>query len=157
MLQIDIAPTVGELLGFQTPLAEGSVLAERRLSSVGRQPEVGQDPRGGAGLGSCGELSKRDLLATIADANLKREASQLAPSLGTEMLMPACSVRPRWPTSPSTARWSKPGLSSTWSKPAKTRVSFAFWLNWQPPASGEYLKHSQEVRPDTRREERSGG
>lgn len=30
--QIDIAPTVGELLGFQTPLAEGRVLAESFIS-----------------------------------------------------------------------------------------------------------------------------
>lgn len=34
-LQIDIAPTVGELLGFQTPLAEGEVLADSFVSLLG--------------------------------------------------------------------------------------------------------------------------
>ncbi|MGE5553829.1 MAG: alkaline phosphatase family protein [Betaproteobacteria bacterium] len=33
--QVDIAPTVGELLGFQTPLAEGRVLAESFRSYLG--------------------------------------------------------------------------------------------------------------------------
>lgn len=86
VLQVDIAPTVGELLGFQTPLAEGSVLADAFVECRGVNQKLAKTPEAEQGL-KLWELSKRDLLATIADANLKREASQLAPSLGTEMLM----------------------------------------------------------------------
>jgi hypothetical protein len=86
VLQVDIAPTVGELLGFQTPLAEGSVLTDAFVECRGVNKKLAKTPEAEQGLRLL-ELSKRDLLATIADANLKRERSQLTPSLGTEMLM----------------------------------------------------------------------
>ena len=86
VLQIDIAPTVGELLGFQTPLAEGSVLADCFVECRGVNRKAGKTPEAEKGQKLL-ELSKRDLLATIAEANLKREPSQLAPSLGTELSM----------------------------------------------------------------------
>jgi hypothetical protein len=86
VLQIDIAPTVGELLGFQTPLAEGSVLADGFAAFRGVNKKLAKTPEAEQGLKLL-KLSKRDLLTTIADANLKRDPSQLAISLGTELLM----------------------------------------------------------------------
>jgi hypothetical protein len=86
VLQIDIAPTVGELLGFQTPLAEGGVLTDCFVDCRGVNQKLAKTPEAEQGLKLL-ELSRRDLLASIADANLKRETSQLVPSLGTEILM----------------------------------------------------------------------
>jgi len=86
VLQIDVAPTVGELLGFQTPLAEGSVLADCFVQYQGVNKKLAKTPEAEKGLKLL-ELSKRDLLGTVADATLKREPSGLAPSLDTEILM----------------------------------------------------------------------
>jgi len=86
VLQIDIAPTVGELLGFQTPLAEGNVLEDCFADCRGVNKKLAKTPEAEKGV-KLVELSKRDLLAAVADATLKREPSQLAPSLDTEVLM----------------------------------------------------------------------
>lgn len=43
--QVDIAPTVGHLLGFDTPLAQGNVLSEMLTESCGAQP--GRHPADG--------------------------------------------------------------------------------------------------------------
>jgi hypothetical protein len=86
VLQVDIAPTVAELLGFQTPLAEGDVLTDCFVDCAGINKKLAKTPEAVEGLKLLA-LSKRDLLATVADANLKRDAAQLAPSQGVEILM----------------------------------------------------------------------
>jgi hypothetical protein len=86
VLQVDIAPTVAELLGFQTPLAEGAVLADCFVKCEGINKKQATTPEAVEALKLLA-LTKRNLLATIADANLKRDAAQLPPSPGVEILM----------------------------------------------------------------------
>lgn len=84
--QIDICPTVGELLGFQTPFADGKVMADCLTKPLGLNAKAARTAaaRDGARLI---ELSKRDMLSTIAKANLSRDLDSLKPSVGTELLM----------------------------------------------------------------------
>ncbi len=84
--QIDLCPTVGELLGFQTPLSDGSVVTDFLVNPLGLNTKTAKTPEAKEGV-RLAELSKRDLVKTIADANLKRDITSVKPSVGAEMLM----------------------------------------------------------------------
>ncbi len=84
--QIDLCPTVGELLGFQTPFSKGSVLADCIADPLGinRKADMTAAAKEGRRLL---DLSGRDMIKTIAEANLSRSVDSLAPSVETEILM----------------------------------------------------------------------
>ena len=73
---IDICPTVGELLGFQTPLAEGRVLSECFLDYQGLNKKKARTPAAREGLDLLA-LVKRDPVATVGGSLAKRAASLL--------------------------------------------------------------------------------
>ncbi|MHC4547840.1 MAG: alkaline phosphatase family protein [Planctomycetota bacterium] len=85
-LQIDLAPTVGELLGFQTPLAEGRVLEEMLREPRGMNRKEARTPAARRARRLL-ELRQRDLLRTVADAQLARDPASLAPSPETALLL----------------------------------------------------------------------
>ena len=87
--QTDIAPTVGELLGFQTPLADGEVLTSCLRSYLGKnvkeaRTEVARDAV------RIETLARGNTLKQLADDVLESRAgdpSILAPSPGTAILL----------------------------------------------------------------------
>ena len=86
-LQIDIAPTVGELLGFQTPLATGRVLTEclTDYRGINKQQAVTAAAREAV---AAEKLANRDLVRLAADwtlANMKPTA--VAAGFQAEILM----------------------------------------------------------------------
>ena len=84
--QIDICPTVGELLGFQTPIAQGVVLSDCIAKPLDLNKKTAKTAEAKEGIRLL-ELSKRDMIKTISEANLTRNPDSLEPSLGTELLM----------------------------------------------------------------------
>ena len=90
-LEVDIAPTVGELLGFQTPLAEGSVLTDCLAECLGVNQKLAKTPEAERAL-ALRKLAQRDLLRTLADATLKRTPAELNPSPKPEA-MPAAPAK----------------------------------------------------------------
>jgi hypothetical protein len=86
VLQIDIAPTAAELLGIQTPLAEGSVLADCLVEPLNLNRKIAKMPEAERGL-ALKKLAERDLLKTLADATLRRDAADLKLSPGVELLL----------------------------------------------------------------------
>jgi hypothetical protein len=85
-LEVDLAPTAGELLGFQTPFAEGEVLADCLVKPEGLNRKEARTPQAKEGARLLA-LAGRDVLRALADANLQRPETDLAPSDGTEVLM----------------------------------------------------------------------
>ncbi|HUT36920.1 MAG TPA: alkaline phosphatase family protein [Planctomycetota bacterium] len=86
ILQVDIAPTVAELLGFQTPLAEGSVLGDCLVECLKLNQKQAKTPEAEKGL-ALRKLAERDLLKAIADATLQRTVADLKPDAGVALLM----------------------------------------------------------------------
>lgn len=86
LLQIDICPTVGELLGFQTTFSEGNVISDMLTNPLGINTKAAKTAQAKAGV-ALQALAKRDLIKTIADANLDRDLDALKPSVETEILM----------------------------------------------------------------------
>jgi Metalloenzyme superfamily len=76
--QTDLAPTVGELLGFQTPLASGEVLREAFVQCAGRNRKeaVTETAKQAVRLNT---LASGDLVRYLADLGLEREAKRPAP------------------------------------------------------------------------------
>jgi hypothetical protein len=77
--QIDIAPTVGELLGFQTPLAEGRVLSESFRSSLGLNRKAARTAVEKAAVHTL-ELAGRDLGRTVSHQALLRLSPATLPA-----------------------------------------------------------------------------
>lgn len=84
--EIDICPTVGELLGFQTPFADGKVMSECLVEPLGLNTKAAKTAQAKAGVDLLA-LSRRDLIKTISEANLSRDTKGLAPSVETEIFM----------------------------------------------------------------------
>ena len=84
--QIDICPTVGELLGFQTTFSEGNVISAMIINPLGINTKAAKTAQAKAGVKLLA-LAKRDLIKTISEANLDRKADSLPSSVGTEILM----------------------------------------------------------------------
>jgi hypothetical protein len=84
--QIDLCPTVGELLGFQTPFSQGKVIADCLAQPLGLNTKAAQTAQAKEGV-KLVELSKRDLIKTISEANLSRNVDSLPSSVETEILM----------------------------------------------------------------------
>jgi len=89
--QIDLCPTVGELLGFQTPLSAGNVASECLVEPLGinKKQALTAEAREAVKIA---EMSNRDMVKTIADANLKRTDIELDPS-GSSMLLMLAMIR----------------------------------------------------------------
>jgi hypothetical protein len=86
VLQVDMAPTGAELLGFQTPFAEGSVLTDCLVQPLEINQKLAKTPEAQRGQ-ELKKLAERDLLKAVADATLERDIATLAPSPETEILM----------------------------------------------------------------------
>ena len=86
VLQVDMAPTAAELLGFQTPLAEGNVLTDCLAEPLSLNKKLAKTPEAQRGL-ELKKLAERDLLKAVADATLERDVATLSPSPETEILM----------------------------------------------------------------------
>gem|GEM_PF-3216547 len=84
--EIDICPTVGELLGFQTPFADGKVMSDCLTQPLGLNTKAANTAQAKAGVELLA-LSQRDLIKTISEANLGRSSDSLTPSVETEILM----------------------------------------------------------------------
>jgi len=84
--QIDICPTVGELLGFQTTFSEGNVISDMLTNPLGINTKAAKTDQAKDGL-KLVELSKRDLIKAVSEANLSRSSDSLQPSVETEILM----------------------------------------------------------------------
>lgn len=84
--EIDICPTVGELLGFQTPFADGQVLSDCLTDPLGLNTKAAKTAQAKAGVELLA-LGKRDLIKTVSEANLGRSIDALKPSVETEILM----------------------------------------------------------------------
>ncbi len=84
--EIDICPTVGELLGFQTPLSEGSVIADCLASPLGLNKKMATTPEAREGERLM-RLSRRDLVKTVADANLSRDPQTIDAPMAVSFLM----------------------------------------------------------------------
>lgn len=84
--QIDLCPTVGELLGFQTPFSQGKVITECLAQPLGLNTKVAKTPAAKEGERLV-ELSGRDLIKRISEANLARDPGSLKPNVASEMLM----------------------------------------------------------------------
>jgi hypothetical protein len=86
--QTDIAPTVGELLGFQTPLAHGEVLRECLTTYLGtnRKEALTETAKTAVRMES---LASGNLVKHLADQVLERHGSKpsLRPSPSTTMLL----------------------------------------------------------------------
>lgn len=84
--EIDICATVGELLGFQTSFSRGSVLSDCITSPLGinKKADLTAEAKEGRRLL---DLSDRDMVKAISEANLARSVDSLAPSVETEILM----------------------------------------------------------------------
>ncbi|HXB55679.1 MAG TPA: alkaline phosphatase family protein [Vicinamibacteria bacterium] len=76
--QTDVAPTVGELLGFQTPLAQGEPLKDSFLHFVGRNRKEAVTDAGKKAV-RMEELAKGNLLKHLADQALENDAKRSAP------------------------------------------------------------------------------
>jgi hypothetical protein len=68
-LEIDIAPTVGELLGFQTPLSTGSVITEALTQYLGLNQKQAVTEAGRQAV-AMEKLADRDLVRVAADRAL---------------------------------------------------------------------------------------
>ena len=86
VLQVDIAPTAAELLGVQTPLAEGAVLADCLVDCRGVNKKLAKTPEAQEAL-RLKKLAQRDLLKTLAEATLLRKPAELKPSPEVEILL----------------------------------------------------------------------
>jgi len=87
LLQIDIAPTAGELLGIQTPLAEGHVIASCLTRDLGlnKKEAVTDTARQAVEIE---KLASRDLDRVVADHVLaSMKPDQVAADLDGEVLM----------------------------------------------------------------------
>ncbi len=84
-LQIDLCPTVGELLGFQTPLAEGRVLAEALSAPRGLNRKEARTEAAMAAVRRVGN-ARRDLLRLVAEAQTSRDPAALPDDPGTALL-----------------------------------------------------------------------
>ena len=69
-LQIDMAPTAGELLGLQTPLAMGRVLTECLTDNLGLNQKLALTPRAKQAV-EMDALASRDLVRLAADYAVK--------------------------------------------------------------------------------------
>lgn len=82
---IDLAPTVGELLGFQTPLAEGRVLRESFRAYLGLNRKEARTPVAQEAV-RVAELAGRDLGRTVAHRALAGDLASLPATPGTALL-----------------------------------------------------------------------
>ncbi len=86
VLLVDICPTVGELLGFQTPLADGEVISDCLVTPLGLNQKKALTPAAKQAV-LMKKLAGRDLLKTVAEANLARDATEMTPSPAAELLL----------------------------------------------------------------------
>jgi len=84
--EIDICPTVGELLGFQTPLSDGKVVADCLTEPLGLNKKTAKTPEAREGE-RLKRLSERDMVKVIADANLARDPASIDAPMAAAFLM----------------------------------------------------------------------
>lgn len=84
--QIDVCPTVGELLGFQTPLSEGEVLIDCLVQPKNVNKKLAKTPEAQRGF-EMKKMNERDIVKVLADANLLRDPKSLSPSPEVEIIM----------------------------------------------------------------------
>ncbi|MGH8242057.1 MAG: sulfatase-like hydrolase/transferase [Steroidobacteraceae bacterium] len=101
----DIAPTIGELLGFQTPLATGEVLRGALVSFKNRNGKEPRTERARSAV-EAERVAAADVLSQLADGAVRKHEKSLRalePSLDTTMLMWGMlsahdkKPNPRWP------------------------------------------------------------
>lgn len=84
--QIDIAPTVGELLGFQTPLAEGRVLSESFRSFQDVNRKEARTPAAKAAVRTL-DLAGRDLERAVAQRAVSQFSKATLPASASTALL----------------------------------------------------------------------
>jgi hypothetical protein len=139
ILQVDIAPTVAELLGFQTPLAEGNVLADCFAECQGVNKKLAKTPEAEKAL-ALKKLAERDLLKAVAEATLKRNPAELKPSPEVEILLRGM-LRAAEATKDTRYRdfaetWAKAHLKDAEENPHAARILLELAAKGQP---AEYL------------------
>jgi Metalloenzyme superfamily len=84
--QIDIAPTIGELLGFQTPLAQGEVMKEALVAYLGLNRKEARTELAKRAV-TINEYANGEVVKTLASRAVKQTTASTAPSSDTTMLL----------------------------------------------------------------------
>ena len=153
VLQIDVAPTIGELLSFQTPLATGSVIKEATTNYLGLNRKKAMTDTAKRAV-EVERLANRNLVKVVADRMLAtRKPEQMKVSLETEWLMRGMLAASRktgnvkyrvfverWLNTPRIALY----------QPELAAFIGSVWLDLHEQAGKEtYLKHAQSAGEQT--------